>query len=415
MLLRKIILLISFLFVFHGGFSQETIKTMFYNVFEFPEAPPSNKTDLLKDIIQFYDPDIFMICELQNDLGADLILDNSLNVNNVIYERAPFIANQSGPAELQQMVFFKSNKFSLETTDVIVTNVRDINRYQLKVNTDDQATNPLFIDLYVAHLKSSTGTANQQARLQMVTQFTNYISNLDPNSYYIFAGDLNIYTASEPAYQHLLNPGNPITFKDPLDAPGSWQDNPNFAYLHTQSTRLSNGGFGGGAGAGLDDRFDFILLSENMIDNPELMFVEDTYKAFGNNGNCLNNRIDSPDCDGFYNQTIRDRLYFMSDHLPVVMELQTDRNILSNTYVTQSELIKFPMGNMTADHLYIQVDPSIQQNVEFEIYNVLGQKIQSVPNTNSPEYRINVTGFAKGIYYLTSTNNRNTTYKFIKK
>tara|TARA_R110000850_G_scaffold274786_2_gene412794 strand:+ start:25793 stop:27040 length:1248 start_codon:yes stop_codon:yes gene_type:complete len=415
MLLRKIILLFSFLFIFHGVFSQGTIKTMFYNVFEFPEAPPSNRTELLRDIIQFYDPDIFMICELQNDLGADLILNNSLNIDNVLYERAPFIANQSGPAELHQMVFFKSDKFSLETVDVIVTNVRDINRYQLKVNTDDQATNPLFIDLYVAHLKSSTGTANQQERLQMVTQFTDYISNLDASSYFIFAGDLNVYTASEPAYQHLLNPGNPVTFQDPLDAPGSWQDNANFAYLHTQSTRLSSGGFGGGAGAGLDDRFDFILLSENMFDNPELMYVEDTYKAFGNNGNCLNNRIDSPDCDGFYDQNLRDRLYLMSDHLPVVMDLQTDRNILSNTSVAQSELIKFPRGNMAADYLYIQVDPSIQQNIAFEIFNVLGQRIKSVKNNNSTEYQVNVSGFAKGIYYITSTHLGNTTYKFIKK
>ncbi len=415
MFYKKLLLLVPMLLIFHGVLCQETIKTMFYNVFEFPDAPPQNREILLKDIIQSYDPDIFMICELQTDLGADLILDNSLNVNNIVYERAPFVSNQSGPAELQQMIYFKSDKFSLETTDVITTNVRDINRYQLKVNTDDQATNPLFIDIYLAHLKSSTGTANQQERLQMVTALTNYISNLDLNSYFIFAGDYNIYTASEPAYQHLLNPAGDVTFKDPLNAPGSWQDNSNFAYLHTQSTRLSNAGFGGGAGAGLDDRFDFILLSENMFNNPELMYLADSYKAYGNNGNCLNNRIDSVDCDGFYDQNLRDKLYFMSDHLPVVMDLQTDRTILSNPGLTHTRLVRFPRGNMANDNLYIQVDPSIQEEIGFEIFNVLGQRIKSIQNNNATDYNVNVSGFAKGIYYLTSTHQGNTTYKFIKK
>lgn len=415
MLLRKFILLFSFLFLFQGTFSQETIKTMFYNVFEFPAAPPTNRSAILKDIVQSYNPDIFMVCELQDEPGADDILNNSLNINGQVFQRAPFVSNQSGPAELQQMIYFKSDKFSLETTDVITTNVRDINRYQLKVNTADQATNPLFIDIYVAHLKSSTGTANQQERLQMVTALTNYISNLDLNSYFIFSGDLNIYTASEPAYQHLLNPAGDVTFEDPLNAPGSWQDNSNFAYLHTQSTRLSNAGFGGGAGAGLDDRFDFILLSENMFNNPELMYVDDTYKAFGNNGNCLNNRIDSVDCDGFYDQNLRDKLYFMSDHLPVVMDLQTDRTILSTPSLSHTRLIRFPRGNMANEYLYIQVDPSIQQEAGFEIFNTLGQRITSIKNNNATDYKINVSGFSQGIYYLTSTHRGSTTYKFIKK
>ncbi len=410
---RKLILL-SFLLLFQGVIAQETIKTMFYNVFNYPSAPTPNRAQILSDILDEYQPDIFMVCEIETEAGADDILNNALNNTGIIYERAPFVVNQSSGSPLQQMVYWNSSKFSLETTDVIVTNVRDINRYQLKLLTDDHQTNPVYLDLYVAHLKSSPGPANRQIRLEMVQEFTATLGDLDPDSYVIFAGDLNLYNANEPAYQELLNPNNPITFVDPLDAPGAWQDNPNFAYLHTQSTRLSNAGFGGGAGGGLDDRFDFILISENMLNTPEMMYVEDTYIAFGNNGNCLNNRIDSPDCDGDFGSTLRSNLYWMSDHLPVIMDLQTDRTFLSNPTVSAPELITFPYGNMTGNYLTIQVHPSIQLEAGFKIFNVMGQKMENISNQNQDRYTIDVSGFSNGIYYLTSTAN-NKTYKFIKK
>ncbi len=414
MLFKKLLFVFCF-FVVQGAFSQEIIKTMFYNVFDYPVAPTPNRAQILAEILEDYQPDIFMVCEIVTEAGADDILNNTLNIFSIDYERAPFVSNQSGASELQQMVYFKSSKFSLETSEVIVTTVRDINRYQLKLLTEDHQTNPVFLDLYVAHLKSSPGPANRQLRLDMVLEFTATFPDLDPDSYVIFAGDLNLYNATEPAYQELLNPDNLITFADPIDAPGAWQDNPAFAYTHTQSTRLSNAGFGGGAGAGVDDRFDFILISENMLSNPEMLYVEDTYKAFGNNGNCLNNRIDSPDCDGFYDQELRNRLYLMSDHLPVVMDLQTNQTFLSTPNFSNVELIKFTRGNIASDYLTVQVDASIREQIAFEVYNVLGQKIKTITNNNSLNYNVDVSGFASGMYYLVANHSSNKTYKFLKK
>lgn len=412
MALNKYILFLLLVF-FQGVFAQETIKTMFYNVFDFPSAPPSNRPELLKNILNTYEPDIFMICELENEFGADLILNNSLNSTSTTYSRAPYFDNQSGNAELQQLIFYKTEMFTLAAIDIITTTVRDINRYRLLLNTDDQSTNPLYLDIYVAHLKSSTGTSNQQLRLQMVTQLTNYLAAIDSDSYVIFAGDLNVYSASEPAYQHLLDPDNAITFADPIDAPGSWNNNASFSYLHTQSTRLSSSGFGGGAGGGLDDRFDFILISENMLDNPEMMYVENSYKAYGNNSNCFNDRIDSPDCNGVFEQSLRDNLYLMSDHLPVVMELQTDRTLSTST-IALIEPITFPKGNITSEFLELKVSNEINNQLDFEIYNVLGQQIKTINNSNTQQVNIDVSGVAPGIYYL-KVSPFNKTYKFIKR
>ncbi len=148
----KVILYLTFLLLTFNISAQETIKTMFYNVLEFPEASPANREILLREILDEYDPDIFMICELQNEYGADLILNSTLNNEGEQYSRAPFEFNQSGEAGLQQMVFYKSGKFNLETSEIITTPVRDINRYLLKLNTLDQAVDPIYLDLYVTHL-----------------------------------------------------------------------------------------------------------------------------------------------------------------------------------------------------------------------------------------------------------------------
>src|SRR5690606_12082003 len=106
------------------------------------------------------------------------------------------------------------------------------------------------------HLKSSEGTANKQLRLQMVQQFTEKLETMDPNSYVLFAGDLNLYTHTEPAYLELMDTINSIVMADPLQRPGRWHNNIDFQDIHSQSTRISSGPFGAGAGGGLDDRFD---------------------------------------------------------------------------------------------------------------------------------------------------------------
>lgn len=416
MKILRIFSIVAVLFIGQSIAAQETIKTMVYNLFEFPFSPPANKVQLLKDILETHQPDIFMVCELINENGAQLILDEALNHSTNQYEMAVFEANQSGDSELQQLIFYNKHKFSLEETDVLVTTVRDINRYQLKLKTTDHETDPVFLELFVAHLKSSTGTTNQNLRRDMIQEFLDYTAEIDPNAYVILAGDLNFYRATEPGYILLLDENNSIVMKDPIDAPGSWQDNEDFAYLHTQSTRLSNSGFGGGAGGGLDDRFDFIIVSENMLTDTKMMYVEDTYQAYGNNANCLNNRIDSKDCDGFYSQELRDKLYLMSDHLPVVMDLYTEKEfLLNNPDFSQKPTLTFPKGNVVENVLYINVNEPFAQNIFLEIFNVLGQKIHHISNSNQSQYQIDLTGLSTGIYYLSASHFDKSVYKFLKK
>lgn len=397
-----------------GGNAQGIIKTMFYNLLEFPSAFPSNRAEILRDILQEYKPDIFMVCELETEAGAAIILNTSLNNGGNHYAMAPFMPTQSGDPEHLQLIFYRKNMFSLEAMEVLPTAIRDINYYTLKLNTADQQTDPVFIEVFVTHLKSSQGTANKQLRLEMVQQFTNRLAIMDPNAFVIFSGDFNLYTHTEPAYQELLNPTNAIVMVDPINRPGSWHNNINFQDIHSQSTRIYSGPFGAGAGGGLDDRFDFIVMSSNMQTDPKLKYIPDTYKSFGNNGNCYDNNINSPDCFGDFSQELRDNLYNMSDHLPIVMDLETNKDIILKTEDFRSQHVITLESTLVQEKLNIRMNSNISGKINFEIYNILGQKLLEYVSEGSEYISIDVSKLSNGIYYLRTNLPSSQTFKFIK-
>ena len=413
--MKKDFLLILLLLTFTKVVSQETINTMFYNLLEFPEAPPANRATILKTILDDYQPDLFMVCELQSENGANIILNTSLQTADNRYQRANFVANQSSAStNLQQLVFYNTHKLLLDSQDEIITIVRDINHYAFRLNTPDASTNPVFLDVYVAHLKSSQGSTNEELRASMASELTSALGSIPSDHFVLFAGDFNLYTANESAYQELLDPTNSIVLKDPINRPGSWHVNSSFQDIHTQSTRTSNSNFNNfGAGGGLDDRFDYILISENLQSSATLRYATNSYKAYGNNGNCFNLNINDSSCTGTYPQSIRNNLYNMSDHLPVIMQLETDlvlnlsENLLSNNY------IRFNNGNVIANTLTLKIDSSILNNT-IVIYNSMGQKIKTV-TTNTVDIDIDATNLNSGIYYIVVQNSqRITPLKFIK-
>lgn len=391
-------------------FSQTTIKTMFYNVLNFPSANPQNRELIAREILDIYQPDLFMVCEIESVLGANLLLEESLNYNQNLYSRAQFIPNQSSSAEIQQMVYYRNDKFILESTQIIVNEVRDINHYTFTLKTENIATNPIVLEVYVCHLKSSQGSSNEQLRLQMVKGFTDDLETLDPDAFVIFAGDFNVYNSNEPAYIELLDPTNAIQMVDPIDTPGSWSNNIAFQNIHTQSTRTSSGPFGSGAGGGLDDRFDFISVSSNMMTNPKLRYIPQTYKAYGNNGNCFNENINNSICSGTFSEPLRDLLYNMSDHLPVVMELESDESIVLAT----SEILSKPSFSLGNTLVNEKVSIISEINSTIEVFNLLGQKITELIVSSAQQNVFDVSYLQSGMYLLKEKGRQTTPIKLLK-
>ncbi|WP_413531478.1 T9SS type A sorting domain-containing protein [Empedobacter brevis] len=412
-------LLFLFLILSVSLFSQETLNTMFYNVFKFPNSLPQNRQFILKDILDEYKPDLFMICELVSENGADLILNTSLENQKDKFARALFVPDSTKLDDpLQTMVFYNTRKLTLVKQQKIPTVYRDINQYSFQLNVS--SNDPINLEVFVAHLKSSTGPANRQMRLEMVQEVTKSLKKLtQPNTYVLFAGDFNLYNSTEPAYQEILNPENAILMIDPIDAPGKWQDNPAFSYLHTQSTRVSSVGFGSGtnsgAGGGLDDRFDFIMMSKNFKNSSSLSYVNDSYKAYGNNGNCLDKDVKDPNCTGIFSQTLRNNLYYMSDHLPVVMQFKIHDNLSTKT-IESKPFFWLESSNITNGKIMIGIDKSRLNalNNTFFVYNSIGQFVKSVPINNQSSITIDFQGLAAGVYYI-KTKESNEVLKFIKK
>lgn len=420
--MKKKIQIISMLcmMITHSLFSQENFKLMFYNLLNFPlETNVPNRIDYLEQTLNTYKPDIFMVCELNNVYGGNAILQVLQDRISEDYRSAVFTSNTSDDEignqnDLQNLIFYDNSKFILESQHVVQTLYRDFNHYKLKLNSVNQDSNPVYLNAIVCHLKASSGSNNENLRLQMVQDLTQYLSTFPSDSYVMLAGDFNVYSASEPAFQELIDPNNNIVFVDPVDRMGSWHTNVDYVDVFTQSTRTQSG-LGGSTG-GLDDRFDFILTSTNMLSNQDLYYVPNSYQAFGNNSNpnCFNNEILDTACAGTsFSLEVREALYYFSDHLPVVMELETNETLLSiPTYQTESFQI---MGtNMVDTTLEVQIHNQSLSSNKLYIFNTLGQVVKSIPLGTSNRLSIDVSGLKNGIYYIRMSNTNVQPLKFIK-
>jgi endonuclease/exonuclease/phosphatase family metal-dependent hydrolase len=417
---KSIVLLVLIFMVFSEGYSQTNVKTMFYNLLYYPSGDPQNREDILKDILDTYQPDIFTVCELETEVGADEILTQSIQSSRPNFARATFINNQSNQNadnQLNQMVYYNTDKFILESQVTHITYVRDIMQYTLLLKTVDQATNPIRIEYFVTHFKSSDGNANKNIRLDMANVFTAVLESLDPDAYVVFSGDFNLYTSSEPAYQEILDVTNDIVMIDPINDNSvlqSWSnDTPTYTAMHTQATRVYQQN-GNGAYSGLDDRFDFSFISENLTTSTELFYVDGTYDAYGNNKNCYNLDISDQSCTGTYTQYLRDNLYLMSDHLPVVMELFTPQNILNVENYTVNYLFKIQGSNLIQNNVSILINDNLY-NSKLTIYNHLGQIVKVIKTSTNNEINIDTNNLSTSLYVIRPENSKITNQlKFIK-
>jgi len=397
-------------------FGQDTIKLMFYNLLHYPTTQPSRITNL-DGILTDYQPDLFMVCELENATGSATIL-NTIQTPDNRYAACTYENNQSTTSPLQQMAYYNTDKLILTNEQVLPTTVRDINHYTFKLNTTDQVTNPKYLDVFVTHLKAGSGTSdpqNETKRLNSVNVFTTELANIPADHYVLFAGDFNLYSANEPAYQEILDNSNAIVMVDPINRPAVWHNDSNSQDIHTQavfSTADGNGHIGDGSWGGLDDRFDFIMMSENLQTDPNVHYKTNTYKAYGNNGNCFNKSVNDPVCSGNFSQTIRDYLFNFSDHLPVIMTLETSQTLTVPSENYSQNLISFTQGNISNNQLFLTVNTQLLKNQNIYIYNQIGQQLFTTKINTSALLTVNTSQFANGIYYIVNTAS-NTPLKFI--
>lgn len=399
-MLRKIFLLL--VFSLSSLFAQDNFRVMTYNILNYPSKIASERNPYFKKVIEAANPDILIVQEIESINGVTLFLEQVLDTN---YTAGGFIDGYT----TDNAIFFKHSKFEFIDNTPIKTALRDISQLTMVY----KITNDTLL-IYSAHLKASTGSVNEQKRLAEVTNLRAVTDKLPEKSYYILVGDLNVYSASEPAFQKLLNQETSGYFLDPIYKLGNWHDNSAYRGIHTQSTRTINLADEGST-SGLDDRFDMILVSRTIVDSGGITYIPKSYTTFGNDGNHFNRALNElPNAS--VSDEIAEALYYSSDHLPVYADFSAEPitstefsgnfSSYDNFELSQNYPNPFnPTTTISYTIPYKGESNNSANKITLKVFNILGLEIKTLIDDykSAGKYKIdfNANNLSSGVYFYT--------------
>jgi hypothetical protein len=367
---------------------------MTWNLLNFYETS-TDRVPHFRTVIDSMQPELLAVQEVQGLAAATYFRDEVIEGTMAM---APFIA---GP-DSDNALFYDSLVFAITAVQVVPTTLRDITWYTLRHRSSADT-----LHVFSVHLKSSSGTANEQQRLTEVNSLRNVTDALPLGSYFIVCGDFNFYGSTEPGYQRLLEQdGNPGYFIDQIGTTGLWNSE-SYATRHTQSPRVRS--FGGGASGGLDDRFDLIMFSHSFGSSGRIQYMYGTSWAVGNDGNHYNDSINAmPNTS--VSQNMANALHYASDHLPVV----TSFNFLNPSGIEEhgsvATLNVQPNPSNGVFHLQQSVDKPIDS---YTVCNAFGEILQRDHAVNANA--IDLTAYPSGVYFLqVISNGQNHSVRLVK-
>lgn len=413
------------IFLFLGGrlSAQGTVRIMQYNLLQYgnPSAYTGcNETNnglkakdrCLRTILNFTQPDILTVNEFSpNQALASHFCDNNLNINGSNW-RADSVINTTN-SDIVNHIFYNADKLSLQRHTAIATSLRDIDAYELYFKTAGLPLgDTIKIVCVVAHLKAGKNSENAAQRFKMAQQAMDFINESFPGANVMIMGDFNLYSSNEAAYRLLTQdyPNPDIRFIDPIetDGVGVWHNNFDFAAVHTQSTNADNS-IACMAGGGLDDRFDFILVSDELVFGYyNVRYVEGSYKAIGNDGRHFNLSINDGS-NGIVPQHVADALHENSDHLPVVLDLAVGAKIGVEESPSINNLQAFVSPNPCSGSASLFFRNNTSGMIGFEIHTIQGQSVLNERmffETGVQQYEIPINRLQAGFYLIRITGSQ---------
>lgn len=413
----KCFLLLTIISLSTSLFAQDTIRMMQYNLMYYTDNsgisdcnPTTNnlagKDENIKTIFQYVKPDVFCVCEMGSSMTyVNRLLNNAINVDGIDYYRNGPLTNYSG-GSIANMIYYDSRKLTLYDNYYVTTSYRDINGYKMYYNsTDLEHGDTVFVTFWIMHLKAGSSDANAAARYVQTQRLMSRLEAMGAPDNYVVSGDFNVYGASENCYQELVNYSNSFyRFYDPIDRPGEWNNNGQFADIHTQSTHTeSTGCFSTG---GMDDRFDIILVSPYInYGSQRVKVLPETYHALGQDGNRFNKSIVYPTNNSIPN-AVAQALYNQSDHLPVI----TDFAIEAAPVGVQERAADFSISavNPVRDNLTVNVLTPNADVYQFQVCAMDGRLLAQYEEAldggcHTVRFPFE---YAKGLYVLKVTDSR---------
>lgn len=312
---------------------------MTYNILYYGETTSfcdnSNNNIAAKDaylekIAKHVDPDILVV----NEMGASAvysnrIINNALNVDGENKYKACPVQNNSFSSIVngvfynkKKLVLHRQQKMTLDVNNNNIVRAIDFDQFYYNDPYLNADSDTVFFTVVAVHLKAGSQSSDESARAIACESIIDYMDTQFGPGNYLLCGDLNLKKASSDAYQNLSKASNgEFQYVDPVDQEGSWNNSSSYAAFHTQSTRSGNTNNGCFSGGGMDDRFDFILMTNQVMqDTGGLRYVDGSYTTVGQDGNHFNKAIN----DGSNNSVpsaVLGALYEMSDHLPVYADV----------------------------------------------------------------------------------------------
>jgi endonuclease/exonuclease/phosphatase family metal-dependent hydrolase len=421
--MKKLTLLLTFAVLFNIGAEaqRDTLRVVFYNVLKFPGST-GDRADSMRAIFDYLKPDIICLTELNNEEGADSILSKALNhTNNSLYARAPYLNG----FDTETIVMYNTLKLSLAVADSISTagsTAVGSSRYIgytrlyyrdpfLSVHRDTQ-----YVDVIGMHLTAANDVGPIESRRIQARMLKEWL-DVRPHVKYILAGgDLNVYTSNEPGYQILLDTGV-MKLYDPIARPGDWNNNALFADTHTQSTRVR--AFNGGATGGMDDRFDFILVSDSVLRNGSpLKYINGSYTSVGNTGLLFNDSLTHPPVSNIVPWEVLSALYHVSDHLPVYAEFEVIQRIIVSFRDEAQDQIQIQISpNPATDYVHISDQRMAKTDATFTLSDLQGRVLQTYSKpAGQQQWVMDVSGIPSGVYVLhTFSEGKTSALRLIKR
>jgi len=412
---------------------QDTLTFMQYNLLNYGNftsyCTSSNnnvarKTGYIGTIVHYVKPDILTVNEMTGVRSYhDYLLNNGLNTDGVTEYAKASDTLAPKDAYLVNVLYYNKNKLGEASHVVAQTYVRDVDIFKLYYKSPDleNGADTTFIYCVVAHLKAGSDPegsyTNQNMRKIMAKNTMDYIDTHDPDENYLLMGDFNVYTDQEAAFQEFINYHDAaIRFHDPADAVGDWHNNYKYRMVQSQSTHsYSNGCPSGG---GLDDRFDFILLSNNVKNGTKkVKYVPGSFHVVGQDGEHFNKSLlDDPENTSVPSNVLN-ALYQNSDHLPVTLKVSVNQPEAVPRLHSDVDKLKF--SNPVKDVLNFSVHVSKPLTLRVEVFSLVGKKVMqeqfSLPQGISKQ-TMDVDNLPKGLYILqfTEPNGVSFTRKLLK-
>ncbi len=394
-------------------FKVMTYNLMYYKYNGLPCAQPltpSEKDAAFKTVFKATQPDILCVNEIvafADNSAARSVLSNVINTDGEQdYTSAEYSNN--GSSTITNMLFYDSTRFALKSQSAVthalnnLSLVRVIDLYRLYYKDPGLklGADTVFFTVVVAHLKAGNTSSDASERQMAAEALMAHLSNSVTDKNVIFCGDFNVYTSSESAYQELINyTVSHERFVDPVSQNGSWHNNSNFAAYHTQSTHSSSSNCYYSSG-GMDDRFDFILMSKGIENSSDKMnFKFNSYRTIGNDGAHFNQSINAG-TNTSVTPAMADALYEFSDHLPVVASFEVE---LSGIGLAENRMnsndIRY--NSPFANELILSRKQVLNQPLSVMVTSITGKVVLHTRlQGNETELRVNTSTWNNGIYLL---------------